>query len=402
MAKRIITEQEIEKFKENLLEAEKSLNTVKKYVCDVRKLQKYIGQNILTKQLLTQYKDYLKYEGKYKINSINSFITAINSFCNIMGWHELCIKTIKMQRTVFEAEEKELTMDEYKKMVYTAMECEEEKIALIIQTIAGTGIRVGELCYIDVECLDTGVVDIYNKGKARRILLPSDLIAVLKRYVRKQNINEGVIFQNRRKQPIDRKEVWYLMKKAAAKAKIPKSKVFPHNLRHLFAKQFYYQTGDIAMLSDILGHSSIEITRIYIKTTGIEHKKQLDKMNMIFTNNTDLDKNSEDIKNKSSIANKNSENNKGKLSVVEKNGERNKNKSSVANKNSENNKEKSYVANRNEFEKKNINNEKIKSLQGQDIKNMNLDILLISEITIQVIRDIVNWIEIEGLKNIKL
>lgn len=291
--KKVITEKEINKFRRDLLKMEKSLSTVEKYMRDIRKLQKYVGQERLTKQLLLQYKDYLEQQEKYKVSSINSFITAINCFCNVMNWKELCIKTIKVQRTAFEIEEKELTMDEYKRMVCKALEYGNEKTALILQTIAATGIRVSELCYIDVDCLETGIVDVYNKGKVRRILLPSELQNLLKEYVEKQNIRNGVIFQNRRKQPIDRREVWWLMKKAAAAANIPKSKAFPHNLRHLFARQFYHQTKDIAKLADVLGHSSIETTRIYIKSTGKEHKRQLDRMNMLLDNNDQSIKNEE-------------------------------------------------------------------------------------------------------------
>lgn len=288
MVKKTITEHEINIFKNNLLKMEKALSTVEKYVRDIRKLQKYIGKKILTKTLLLEYKKYLEQQGNYRVSSINSFITAINCFCNIMNWNELCIKTIKVQRTTFEMEEKEITMYEYKKMVYYAIEHGHEQTALILQTIAGTGIRVSELCYIDVECLEHGIADVYNKGKVRRILLPSALQNVLKKYVKKQNISSGVIFKNRRKQPIDRREVWQMMKNIAAATGIPKSKAFPHNLRHLFAKQFYKQTGDIAKLADILGHSSIETTRIYIKSTGKEHKQQLDQMDMVLIDDNEV------------------------------------------------------------------------------------------------------------------
>lgn len=292
--RKIITEYEIKKFKRYLLKAEKSLNTIEKYMCDIRKLQKYVQKKALTKQLLLQYKKQLEEQGQYKISSINSFITAINSFCTAMNWKELCIKTIRVQRTAFETEEKELTMQEYKRMVCIAIEQGHEQTALIIQTLAGTGIRVSELKYINVECLESGVVDVYNKGKVRRILLPSALQIILKKYAQEQNKESGIIFQNKRKQPIDRREVWYKIKKAAAAAHVPQSKAFPHNLRHLFAKQFYEQTGDIAKLADVLGHGSIETTRLYIRSTGKEHKQQLDMMNMIFDNNDKNAQNQED------------------------------------------------------------------------------------------------------------
>lgn len=175
--------------------------------------------------------------------------------------------------------EKELTMQEYKRMVSVARDEGEEVTALLLLTIAATGIRVSELCHITVECLETGVADDYNKGKVRRILLPSEL----QKYVYKQNIIHGPIFKNRKRNPMDRREVWRRMKRIAGAAGISERKASPHNLRHLFARQFYQQTGDIAKLADVLGHSGIETTRVYIKSTGREHKQQLDQMNMVCT-----------------------------------------------------------------------------------------------------------------------
>lgn len=283
MKQKMITEREISLFRNYLIKTEKSKSTIEKYVRDVRKLQRYANGKRLTRTIMLQYKKYLEDQKIYKVNSINSYLTAVNQFCSVMHWNELCVRTIKVQKMAFESEEKELTMQEYKRMVSVARDEGEEVTALLLQTIAATGIRVSELCHITVECLETGVADVYNKGKVRRILLPSELQKILQKYVYKQNIIHGPIFKNRKQNPMDRREVWRRMKRIAGAAGISERKVFPHNLRHLFARQFYQQTGDIAKLADVLGHSSIETTRIYIKSTGREHKLQLDQMNMVCT-----------------------------------------------------------------------------------------------------------------------
>lgn len=291
-----ITEKNIAKFKKTLMESEKSQNTIEKYIRDVRKFQTYLKNENLTKEIVVSYRKNMEQCGKYQINSINSYMISLNQFFQCMGWTELCVKTIKVQRTVFEAEEKELTMDEYRRLVEAAIKMEDKTTALILQTIASTGIRIGELSYIRVESLKQGVVDVHNKGKVRRILLPSDLVPLLLEYAAKENRTTGTIFCNRKGNPIDRKTIWRNMKKAAVLAEIPAAKVFPHNLRHLFAKEFYQQTGDIMKLADILGHSNINTTRIYIRTAGSEHKKQLDAMRMVVMENK-MNNNTSELKN---------------------------------------------------------------------------------------------------------
>ena len=281
MRQRKITERELDIFRKHLAETEKAANTIRKYVRDVCKLRDFAKGKNLSRQLVLRYKEHLKESGKYKASSINSFLIAMNHFCGVMGWNELCVKTIKVQRSAFETEEMELSMYEYRKMVRAALEMRDEIVALILQTIASTGIRVSELCYIDAECLSSGIADIYNKGKIRRILLPSALQRALKAYVERHGIHTGTIFLDKKGRPIDRRDIWKWMKKIAIAAGVPESKAFPHNLRHLFARQFYQQTGDIVKLADVLGHSSIETTRIYVKSTGREHKEQLDRMNMM-------------------------------------------------------------------------------------------------------------------------
>lgn len=280
---RIISEKEIKRFYNHLSESEKSTNTIQKYMTDINKLKEFSKGKNISQKLILHYKNYLISSGKYKISSINSFLIVANHFFKEMGWNDLYLKTLKMQKTVFEPEEKELTKAEYRMIVQAAINSGNETIGLIMQTLASTGIRISELSYITSECLKTGVADVYNKGKLRRILLPSALRIILKKYTEKNRIQKGSIFIDSQKRPLDRKKIWYKMKKIASDAKISPQKIFPHNFRHLFAREFYNQTNDIVKLADILGHSSVETTRIYIKSTGTEHMKQLDRMDMIVT-----------------------------------------------------------------------------------------------------------------------
>lgn len=278
---RKITEQRIKKFKEELIKAEKRKQTIDKYIRDIGKLRDYIGDTELTKEVVIQYKEYLEQCGRYKIASINSFLAVVNHFCEVMGWSDLRIKMIKVQQEIFTPENKELTIKEYKRLICTALKQGDKKLALIIQTLGSTGIRISELCYITTETLKVGMADIYNKGKIRRILYPTDLVFILREYVLKENIKNGYIFCTRAGKPINRSNIWRAMKNLCKEAKVDEKKVYPHNMRHLFARCFYKLKNDIAKLADVLGHSNIETTRIYIKTTWKEHKKQLDMMNLV-------------------------------------------------------------------------------------------------------------------------
>lgn len=281
-----ITEKYIEIFRKILMDEEKSQNTIEKYIRDIRKFQVYAKDKKLNKEIILSYKMNLQQCGRYQIRSINSYLVSLNRYFQCMGCKELCVKTIKVQHTAFESEEKELTKEEYCQLVKKAIQLGDETTALILQTIASTGIRIGELSYIRIESLKKGSIDIHNKGKVRRILLPSDLIPLLEEYAGKKNRTVGSVFCNRKGNPIDRKTIWRRMKKIAALEGISQQKVYPHNLRHLFAKEFYKQTGDIMKLADILGHSNINTTRIYIRTAGREHKEQLDAMGMVLIEKT--------------------------------------------------------------------------------------------------------------------
>ena len=267
-------------FKSYLYRQEKSENTIRKYLADLIKLKEYSQGKEITKELMIGYKEHLRTQG-YQISSINSYLVAANRFFEYMEWFDVKVKTYKLQKKTYLSEEKELTKAEFKLLVKTAMEHDREKMAMIIQTICATGIRISELQYLTVKALKHGEFSIYNKGKERIVLLPKKLQMKLLAYVRKQEITSGSVFATQNGKPLDRTYIWREMKKLCALANIPPEKVFPHNLRALFARTYYELFKDIAKLADMLGHSNIETTRIYIKTPCREHLRQLDRMGLL-------------------------------------------------------------------------------------------------------------------------
>lgn len=278
---RLITPGTIELYKKMLIMAEKETQTIAKYIRDIKKLMIYANGEPMSKEMLLKYKEYLEKCGKYKMSSINSYLAAANNFCELMGWTDIRVKMIKVQKETFIPEDREITMREYEKLVKTAYKKGDTRLALIIETLGSTGIRISELKHITVESLKYGMADIYNKGKVRRILYPSELLKILRKYVKDNHIQRGSIFITSNGNPVNRSNVWRMMKKLCQLAGVKTEKVYPHNMRHLFARTFYRIKNDIAKLADVLGHSNIDTTRIYIKSTGREHKRQLDKMKMV-------------------------------------------------------------------------------------------------------------------------
>lgn len=266
---------------EYLYEEEKSVATIKKYMCDLRKLKDYAGGRELTKTLIINYKEYLQKGRHYKTSSINSFLTAANGFFRFMEWYELHVKTIRIQKNIFLPKKKDLSKAEYKKLVKAAMRTGRDRLAMIIQTVCATGIRISELADVTVEGVRQGMVEVSCKGKRRIILLPSRLQKILLKYIDKAGIVSGPVFCTSKGNPVDRSNIWKEMRHLSGAAKVGKEKVFPHNLRHLFAKTFYSVEKDISKLADMLGHSSIETTRIYIMTSSDEHRKILDRMELV-------------------------------------------------------------------------------------------------------------------------
>lgn len=278
---RKITEEAKQKFLESLREDEKSRATIEKYRRDLGKLEDYLQGAALNKEKLIAYKQHLLDCGLYKPASINSFLVVANHFCQVMGWCDLRVKTLKQQREIFRPEEQHLTQQEYKILVQTAEQAGNHRLALILQTIGGTGIRISELQYIDVAAVRSGMASIRCKGKNRNILLPRRLQQLLRTYIQRQKITKGPVFCSTGGNPLDRSNIWREMKRLCRMTQIDERKVFPHNFRHLFAVCFYQLEKDIVKLADVLGHSSVETTRIYMKTPGKEHRRLLNQMRMI-------------------------------------------------------------------------------------------------------------------------
>ena len=279
MKGRIITARMIAEFKEHLILEERSEITIEKYIRDVKAFAKYTQNADITKETVIAYKKHL--QENYAVRSVNSMLASINSLFVFLGWHDLKVKSLKLQQQVFCPEEKELTKSEYTRLCRAAERKHNERLNLILQTICGTGIRVSELQYITVEAVKQGEAVVNCKAKTRSVFIVKELKQKLLRYAAEQNIKSGMIFVTRTGKPISRTNIWREMKALCEEANVNPQKVFPHNLRHLFARVFYGIEKDIAKLADILGHSSINTTRIYIISTGTEHRQRMENMRLI-------------------------------------------------------------------------------------------------------------------------
>lgn len=276
---RFITREQLDAFKQFLLEDEKSPATINKYMHDIRAFMAYAENKPINKTTTLSYKET---PGEmYAATSANSMIAALNTFLKYNGWHDCCIKRFKLQKKAYCAEDEELTRAEYTRLIRTAERNDNTRLSLMIQTICGTGIRVSELSSITVESLAKGEAHVRSKGKDRAIFIVPQLRKKLLRYVKEKGISSGPVFITRSGRPVSRCNIWREMKSLCKEARVSPSKVFPHNLRHLFARVFYEIEKDIAKLADILGHTNINTTRIYIMTTGIEHRRRMEKMKLI-------------------------------------------------------------------------------------------------------------------------
>ena len=279
MEERILTADIIENFRKNLELQEKSTSTIEKYIRDVKAFSVYAENAAITKEKVIAYKKYLR--NNYAVRSVNSMLASINSLFNSLEWHDLKVKSLKLQQQVFCSEDMKLTKAEYARLCKTAERKKNKRLNLILQTICGTGIRVSELQYITVEAAKQGEAVVNCKAKTRSVFIVKELKQKLLRYAAEQNIKSGMIFVTRTGKPISRTNIWREMKALCVEANVNPEKVFPHNLRHLFARVFYGIEKDIAKLADILGHSSINTTRIYIISTGTEHRKRMENMHLI-------------------------------------------------------------------------------------------------------------------------
>ena len=279
MEGRVITAKMIAEFREHLILEERSVATIQKYIRDVKAFTAYAQNSAISKEIVIAYKKYL--QENYAVRSVNSMLASINSFFSLFGWNDLKVKSLKLQQQVFCPEEKELTKAEYTRLCRTAEQRHNERLCLILQTICGTGIRVSELQYITVEAIKLGEAVVNCKAKTRSVFIVKELRQKLLRYAAEQNIKSGMIFVTRTGKAISRTNIWREMKALCVEANVNPQKVFPHNLRHLFARVFYGIEKDIAKLADILGHSSINTTRIYIISTGTEHRKRMENMRLV-------------------------------------------------------------------------------------------------------------------------
>ena len=277
---RFITNEQLQEFKEYLKNEERESSTIAKYLHDVQVFVGWLGEKEITKEKLTGYKEYL-IEKKYNPKTINGILSAINKFLTFVGQSELKVKYLRIQRQLFRHSNKELTQAEYLKLINKAQELGKERLSLLMQTICATGIRVSELKYINIETVKAGKAEISLKGKIRTILLTGKLCKKLLKYAKHKKITSGEIFITRSGRGLGRKQIWAEMKALCKKSGVAAGKVFPHNLRHLFARAFYRVCKDVAKLADVLGHSSIETTRIYLISTGAEHLQTLNKLQLL-------------------------------------------------------------------------------------------------------------------------
>ncbi len=276
---RMITDEIIINFKNYLYEEERSENTVQKYMRDISAFYAQIGSRAITKATVLEYKRHLC--EKYAPKSVNSAISSINALFTFMQWYELKVKTLKIQRCIFSDKAKELTKSEYERLLTAAKNKNSERLYYLMQTIASTGLRVSEIKYVTVDAIKVGQAVINCKGKIRQVFLPKTLCKMLKSYVSRKEIQSGAVFVTRSGRPLDRYAIWKMLKNLCEMAGVPKEKVFPHNFRHLFARTYYSLQKDIVRLADILGHSSIETTRIYTTESGDIHRMQIQKLGLL-------------------------------------------------------------------------------------------------------------------------
>ena len=274
-----ITDTKIAEFKRYLQNEERAAATVEKYIRDIVAFGAWLGGLEIGKNAVLAYKDYLV--ETYAPASVNSILSSLNSFFRFAGWHDCHVKTLKIQRQIFAKSEKELTKAEYERLLNAAHKKGNRRLYYLMQTLCSTGIRISELRFIDAAAIKKGKAVIRCKGKMRMVILTAPLCKMLKRYMREQGITSGSVFQTRTGKPLNRSNIWRMLKDLCESAGVSKDKVFPHNFRHLFARTFYSLQKDVVRLADILGHSSINTTRVYTMESGAEHRRQMQKLGLL-------------------------------------------------------------------------------------------------------------------------
>ena len=275
-----LTEREFDQFEDYLRHDEREESTIEAYLRSLSRFAEWANGRAVTKELAMEWKTALA-EAGYRPISVNAMLAAVNKFFTCMGREDCKVKYLKLQRQMFRKSEKDLSKEEYQRLVQAAHEKGDLRMELILETICATGIRVGELKYITVEAIRAGVAEIALKGKIRTILLPHRLCRKLQKYAKQQKIASGKLFLTQDGLPVSRQSIWTRMKALCGPAGVERTKVFPHNLRSLFARSFYGSCHDVVRLADVLGHSSIETTRIYLMSTGKEYIRQLDKLGLV-------------------------------------------------------------------------------------------------------------------------
>lgn len=276
---RIITTETIQSFRKYLIEEEKAQATIGKYIHDICDFQAWLSEEELCKTAVLAYKSHLCEH--YAPASVNAALSSLNSFFNFMEWYDLRVKNLKIQKQIFASTDKELTKAEYDRLLRAAKRKKNERLYLLMQTICSTGIRVSELRHITVDAVNRGIAEINCKGKRRQVFLPRQLCQILKQYIKQQKIKSGSVFVTKNGNPLDRSNIWSDMKTLCKAANVSEKKVFPHNLRHLFARTYYSMQKDIVRLADILGHSSVNTTRIYTMESGEVHRQQIQRLGLL-------------------------------------------------------------------------------------------------------------------------
>ena len=282
MEERIITDQDIERYGMWMYQNEKNSRTIQKYCGCLKEFQKFMEGKNVEKQDVIAWKENRK--AKLAPTTVNGILAALNGFFKYRGWHDCTVKFYRVRRQIFSQEQKELHKPEYERLVVAAKAQGNERLSLLLQTIASTGIRVSEVPYITVEAAQKGVAEVDCKGKIRIVFLTRALCRMLKHYAQKRGIRTGMIFVTRSGRAMDQSNIWREMKRLGAQAGVSGQKIFPHNLRHLFARTYYNQEKDLSRLADILGHSSVNTTRIYTMESGRNHARQLEKLNLLVRN----------------------------------------------------------------------------------------------------------------------
>lgn len=279
MEKHTLTAEQITAYGCWLRQEERASSTMEKYLRDIQNFFAWLDGRSVTKEIVTGWKEQLQTEKA--ASTVNGALAALNGLFRFLGWEDCRVRFLKVQRRLFRDSRRELTRNDYEQLITTARERGQDRLALLMETICATGIRVSEVQYITVEAAQQGRTEISLKGKIRTIILPAKLCRKLLKYAKKNKTASGEVFLTRNGKPLSRRQIWAEMKALCKYADVEPSKVFPHNLRHLFATAFYRACKDIVKLADVLGHSSIETTRIYLLTSGVEHQRQLDRLGLV-------------------------------------------------------------------------------------------------------------------------